>query len=261
MQDLKIALIQFDIFWQNPAANKKLLEAKIASINSDVDLIILPEMFSTGFTMDTVENAEQMEGETLFWMRQMAASSDAVITGSIIIKERENYFNRLLWVTPQGEHIYYDKRHLFRMAKEHAHFSVGNKQPIFELKGWKIKPQICYDLRFPVWSRNRQLEYDLIFYVANWPKARINAWDTLLQARAIENLSYSIGINRVGTDGSNKAYNGHTGCYNYKGELLGEVAEKEAVVYANLSKSDLDNYRKSFPAHLDSDTFIIDNGS
>jgi len=259
MQDLKIALTQFDIVWQNPEANRKLLEAIITSINSNVDLIILPEMFTTGFTMDTVEHAEPLEGDTIMWMRKMAKSANAVITGSIIIIEGEHYYNRLLWVTPKGESSYYDKRHLFRMADEHAHFSAGKNQPVFELKGWRIKPQICYDLRFPVWSRNTQLEYDLIFYVANWPKARINAWDTLLKARAIENLSYSIGVNRVGIDGAGKTYNGHTACYNYKGDLLGNMVKNEVIVYINLLKEDLDNYRKSFPAHLDSDTFIIDN--
>jgi len=261
MQDLRIALIQFDIVWQNPISNRNILETKIADIDPKVDLIILPEMFTTGFTMNTIEHTEQMEGETLFWMKQMAANSDAVITGSIIIKERNHYFNRLLWITPKGEQYYYDKRHLFRMAEEHNYFAQGNIQPIFELKGWRIKPQICYDLRFPVWSRNNDLEYDLLFYVANWPKARISAWDTLLQARAIENLSYSIGVNRVGTDGNKKDYNGHTACYNYKGELLGNMVEKETIVYVDLSKPDLGNYRKSFPANLDADTFIINNVS
>ncbi len=259
MQDLRIALIQFDIVWQNPISNRNILEAKIANIDPKADLIILPEMFTTGFTMDTTKHTEQMEGKTLFWMKQMAANSNTVITGSIIIKERNHYFNRLLWITPKGEQYYYDKRHLFRMAEEHNYFAQGNMQPIFKLKGWRIKPQICYDLRFPVWSRNNDLEYDLLFYVANWPKARISAWDTLLQARAIENLSYSIGVNRVGTDGNKKDYNGHTACYNYKGELLGNMVEKEAIVYVDLSKPDLDNYRKSFPANLDADTFIINN--
>ncbi len=259
MRDLKIALIQFDIVWQNPIVNRTLLEAKIADINPKVDLIILPEMFTTGFTMDTSENAEVLEGDTLAWMEKMAQNTNSVITGSIITKEGDHYFNRLLWITPQGEQNYYDKRHLFRMAEEHTYFAQGNRQPIFTLKGWKIKPQICYDLRFPVWSRNTKLGYDLIFYVANWPKARISAWDTLLQARAIENLSYSIGVNRVGIDGTNTAYNGHTACYNFKGELLSKMLEKETIVSIDLSKADLDNYRKSFPANLDADTFNINN--
>ncbi|MCF6359848.1 MAG: amidohydrolase [Cyclobacteriaceae bacterium] len=259
MQDLNIALIQFDIVWQNPEANRNLLETKIASFESNPDLIILPEMFTTGFTMNTTKYAEQTDGDTLAWMRKVATESSAVITGSIIVNEGENYFNRLLWVTPEGDFSYYDKRHLFRMAEEHKYFTQGNRQPIFDLNGWQIKPQICYDLRFPVWSRNRNLEYDILFYVANWPKARVSAWDSLLQARAIENLSYSIGVNRVGKDGTNKEYNGHTACYNFKGDLMNERLETEGITCFHLVKLDLENYRKSFPAYQDSDIFNINN--
>ncbi len=257
MQDLKVALIQFDIAWQNPEANRQLLESKIANISTHTDLVILPEMFTTGFTMDTVTNAEPMEGSTLSWMQKMATEIKTVITGSIIIKEGNNFYNRLFWVEPNGNYSFYDKRHLFRMADEHEHFSQGNKQPIFELQGWKIKPQICYDLRFPTWSRNINLEYDLIFYVANWPKARVNAWDTLLKARAIENLSYSIGVNRIGMDGNSKSYNGHSACYDFKGEQLANKAEEDTVMYLTLEKHALEKYRKNFPAYLDADAFNI----
>ncbi len=257
MQDLEVALIQFNISWHNPKANRKVLESKINSLNATVGLIILPEMFTTGFTMAVHKHAEPTEGETLNWMKKIAAKTKAVITGSIIINEKENYFNRLLWVTPNGGYSYYDKRHLFRMASEHSYFAQGNKQPIFELNGWRFKPQICYDLRFPVWSRNLNLAYDVLIYVANWPKARILAWDVLLQARAIENLSYAIGVNRVGTDETGKAYNGHSTCYNFKGEPENKVLEKEAIIYVHLSKNALDDYRNSFPAHLDADTFNI----
>jgi len=256
MQDLKVALIQFDIIWQNPEANRQLLKSKIAKISTGTDLVILPEMFTTGFTMDTVKNAEPMKGITLSWMQKMAAEIKAVITGSIIIKEDNNFYNRLFWVEPNGNYSFYDKRHLFRMADEHEHFSQGNKQSIFELHGWKIKPQICYDLRFPTWSRNINLEYDLIFYVANWPKARVNAWDALLKARAIENLSYSIGVNRIGMDGTSKSYNGHSACYDFKGEQLANK-EEDTVMYLTLEKNALEKYRKSFPANLDADAFNI----
>ncbi len=246
MQDLKIALIQFDIIWQNPEANRVLLTGQIKGISTQPDLIILPEMFTTGFTMETVENAEEMKGSTVAWMKQMAADTRAVITGSVIIKEESAYFNRLIWASPDGQVQHYDKRHLFRMADEHHFFAQGNKQPIFELKGWKIKPQICYDLRFPTWSRNINLEYDLIFYVANWPKARVNTWDTLLQARAIENLSYSIGVNRIGIDGTDKSYNGHSAVYDFKGKQLTNKAEEDTVMNLTLKKNVLENIFPSY---------------
>ncbi len=257
MQDLSIAYIQFDIAWQNPTKNQKLLEKLINSIASPVDLIILPEMFTTGFTMETELNAEHTNGATLQWMQKMAHRSGAVVTGSLIIKESSNYFNRLFWVTPDGNYTHYDKRHLFRMADEHTHFTQGKIAPIFELNGWRIKPQICYDLRFPVWSRNTEVAYDVIFFVANWPKARITAWDTLLKARAIENSCYCIGVNRVGVDGNNKTYNGHSACYNFKGELASTMLEGEAIHYIRLSKKELERYINSFPTHLDADTFNI----
>ncbi len=258
MQNLKVALIQFEIAWQSPEANRQLLGSKMASISIDTDLIILPEMFTTGFTMDTINYAEQMDGVTLSWMQEMATKKKAVITGSIIIKEDNNFYNRLFWVEADGNYSYYDKRHLFRMADEHKHFSQGNKQPIFELNGWKIKPQICYDLRFPAWSRNIDKEYDLIFYVANWPQDRVDAWDTLLKARAIENLSYSIGVNRVGTDGTSKNYNGHSACYDFKGQQLTKLVEEDVILYLTLEKEPLEKYRKTFPANLDADAFNID---
>lgn len=257
MQDLAIALIQFDISWQNPNANRQLIESKIERFETNPDLIVLPEMFTTGFTMEVKSNAEPPDGETLQWMQSISKSSGAAITGSIIITEGGNYYNRIYFVKPNGEFNYYNKRHLFRMADEDHHFSPGDKSHVFELRGWKIKPLICYDLRFPVWSRNTDLAYDLIIYVANWPEARINAWDTLLQARAIENLCYSVGVNRVGFDGNNKNYNGHSGFYNFKGEPLNNLTENTEVICVTLSKAKLERFRKSFPAHLDADSFTI----
>ena len=259
MQDLKITLLQFDIEWQNPEANRKKIEQQIQALTSKQDLIVLPEMFTTGFTMEVQTNAEPLEGETLFWMKKMAKVTGSVVTGSIIIEEHSTYYNRLFWVSPNGQYKTYDKRHLFRMANETDHFEGGSSSPIFEINGWKIKPLICYDLRFPVWSRNNKLEYDIVLYVANWPQARINAWDTLLKARAIENLSYSIGLNRVGVDGANIMYNGHSACYNFKGNIVHNISEIEEAITVMLSKSDLDNFRKSFPAQLDADSFNIHN--
>lgn len=259
MQDLTISLVQFNVKWQNPIANRKIITGKIETLKIKPDLIVLPEMFTTGFTMEVKSNAEQPEGETLIWMKSMASSTGATITGSIIIIEDNKYYNRLLWVKPNGDYSYYDKRHLFRMADESNYFTDGNESPIFEINGWKVKPMICYDLRFPVWSRNINLEYDIIMYVANWPQARINAWNILLKARAIENLSYSIGLNRIGVDGGGKKYNGHSGCYNYKGDIISNLSEKEEVIDVTLSKSELEDYRKSFPANLDADKFNIHN--
>ncbi|WP_373521981.1 amidohydrolase [Aquiflexum sp.] len=261
IDQLKIALIQTDLFWKNKTANMAMLEEKIMNLEQVVDLIILPEMFSTGFTMDAKEVSEPMNLDTTKWMKQMAAQTKAVVTGSVIINDKDNYYNRLLWVTPDGKIDTYDKRHLFRMANEDAHYDMGKARKIFEWKGWKIMPQICYDLRFPVWSRNRikenEMEYDLIFYVANWPSPRIGAWDNLLQARAVENLSYSIGVNRIGTDGNEVPYCGHSAAYNYKGEKLTFSERQEEVLFVELDLQNLKDFRRKFPAWMDSDQFDL----
>jgi omega-amidase len=258
---LKIALIQTDLYWKDKAANLAMFEEKIWSIERKVDLIILPEMFTTGFSMDAEELAEPFNLHTTKWMKQMAAQTGAVITGSAIMKEEERYYNRLLWVTPKGEVKVYDKRHLFGMANEDQHFSAGSENIIVELKGWKILPQICYDLRFPVWNRNWLVEgkpaYDLIFFIASWPAPRINAWDILLQARAVENLSYSIGVNRIGIDGNDVPYVGHTGAYNFKGETISFSDDKEEITIIELEKEPLEAFREKFPALLDGDKFEI----
>lgn len=257
MQDLTLALIQTDVVWHNPEANKKALEAKIKGMAKPSDVIILPEMFTTGFTMDVQENAETESGPTLKWMQQIATQKNVFITGSIIIEEAGKFFNRLYWVAPNGKFIKYDKRHLFRMADEEKHFTGGESSPVVEAKGWKIKPLICYDLRFPVWSRNLNLEYDVLLFVANWPKARIGAWDTLLKARAIENLSYTVGVNRVGQDGIGIEYNGQSIGYDFKGEPVIDKTEQETILYVNLSKTKLVEYREKFPAFKDADSFHI----
>ncbi|WPR75684.1 amidohydrolase [Algoriphagus sp. NG3] len=258
---LSIALVQTSLHWKDKVANLAMLEEKLWQIENGVDLIILPEMFPTGFSMDAAELAEPMNLDVCKWMRQMASQKKATIAGSAIIKTDGKYYNRLLWVNPDGMIQHYDKRHLFRMAEEDQTFSAGDRLPIFELKGWKICPQVCYDLRFPVWSRNRMINgevgYDLIFYIASWPAARVSAWDALLPARAIENLAYSIGVNRVGEDGNGIVYNGHSGAYDYKGSELQHMGNSEKIALVKLDAKALDAYRQKFPAWLDADDFMI----
>ncbi len=262
-QNLRVALVQTDLHWQDKTANLALLEEKIWSLKNSCDLIVLPEMFPTGFSMESALLAEPMNLQVHKWMKQLAAQTGAVITGSAIISEGGNYYNRLLWVDPTGSTQTYNKRHLFRMANEDASFAPGEQLPVFELKGWKICPQICYDLRFPVWSRNQwkdgQAAYDLLFYVASWPAARVSAWDALLPARAIENLSYSIGVNRVGVDGNQIPYNGHSGVYNFKGEKMLDLGEQDQVQVISLDSKALEEYRSKFPAWKDADPFILNS--
>lgn len=263
MQDLKITLIQSALHWQNPEANRAMFEEKIWQINEQTDVIILPEMFSTGFSMESEKLAEPMNFTTFKWMRQMAEQTKAAITGSVIIKDNGKYFNRLLWVQPDGQYKTYDKKHLFRMAVENDHFSAGDQKLVVEWKNWRICPLVCYDLRFPVWSRNtylsdlHRMNYDLILFVANWPAARVTAWDVLLKARAVENLAYAAGLNRVGEDGNDVAYNGHSAVIDFKGTAITELGEKESMVTVQLSAEELARYRKKFPAYLDADQFAI----
>lgn len=261
--ELRVALVQTDLHWQDKTANLALLEEKIWSLKNTCDLIVLPEMFPTGFSMESAALAEPMNLQVHKWMKQLAAQTGAVITGSAILSEGGQHYNRLLWVQPDGATQHYDKRHLFRMAEEQHAFSMGTELPIFSVKGWKICPQICYDLRFPIWSRNRwtagEAAYDLLFYVASWPAARISAWDALLPARAIENLSYSLGINRVGVDGNQIAYNGHSTAYDFKGEKILDLGETDQIQVLHLSANDLAEYRQKFPAWKDADSFTFTN--
>ena len=279
MQDLSVTLIQTDLYWENPTANLANLEEKIAQISSPTDLIILPEMFNTGFTMNVKSVAEPMNFTTFKWMKQQAEKTKAVVTGSYIVKEGENCYNRLIWMRPDGSYETYDKRHLFRMGGENNNFSGGEKRLIVELKGWKICPLICYDLRFPIWSRqgftkeqshegtkaqsenmdvsDSQLTYDLLIYVANWPAVRSKVWATLLQARAIENLSYCIGVNRVGEDGMGLHYNGNSAIIDFKGNQTFYQTDSEAICTQVLTKQDLEDFRTKFPAFLDADNFEI----
>ncbi|MEX2511701.1 MAG: amidohydrolase [Cyclobacteriaceae bacterium] len=262
MNNLVLALFQSNLYWQDRVANLAMFEEKIWELDQSVDIIVLPEMFTTGFTMNTTGFSEPMHFHTTKWMQQMAAQTKSIITGSLIISDGGKFFNRLLWVMPEGQVKYYDKRHLFRMAKEDNHFDMGRKNEIIEWKGWKILPQICYDLRFPVWSRNQvspkgELEYDLSFYVASWPASRVMAWDALLKARAIENLCYSIGVNRIGTDGNGVAYCGHSAAYDFKGNQLAFAGVQEMVLTVSLNKNELLDYRRKFPAWMDADNYEV----
>ncbi|UII28591.1 amidohydrolase [Fulvivirga maritima] len=261
MQDLKVSIIQSSLHWQNTSANLAMFEEKIWQIEESTDLIVLPEMFTTGFSMEAEKLAEPMNFTTFRWMRQMAEQTKACICGSYIVKENNNYYNRLIWMTPSGEYQTYDKRHLFRMANEHDHYSAGSKRLVVSLKGWRICPLVCYDLRFPVFSRNisaeGEFEYDLAIYVANWPQARVSAWDALLQARAIENLCYTIGVNRTGEDGKGISYNGSSAIISPKGEKLYHRLDDEAIYTTSLNGEELLRFREKFPAQLDADKFSI----
>ena len=262
MRDLTISLIQSNLHWHDVDANLAMFEEKIWQIEGHTDLILLPEMFNTGFTNATKHLAEMMNMKTFRWMKQQANQTGAVVAGSLIIREGEQFFNRLIWMEPGARFHTYDKRHLFRMAGEHHYFSAGRDKLVTALHGWKICPMICYDLRFPVWSRNqwhkeRGHAYDLLLFVANWPAKRISAWDTLLKARAIENLSYVAGLNRVGKDGNDIAYNGHSAVIDPLGSTLHLLADEECTITLTLDKSKLEKLRSDFPAHQDSDTFLI----
>lgn len=261
MEDLRIALIQSTLHWENTEANLAMFEEKIWQIKDTTDLIVLPEMFTTGFTMNAQAMAEPVNSKTLRWMKQQAAQTKAVIAGSYIVREGEHFFNRFYAVYPHGSAIHYDKKHLFGIAGEGKDYTAGSKRVLFELNGWKVQPLICYDLRFPVWSRSqksdtRLYEYDLLLYAANWPRPRINAWDTLLAARAIENLAYCAGVNRLGTDDTGAEYPGHSVVYNYKGDRI-SFSDEEAILEVTLTASDLQSFRDRYPFQSDADRFIL----
>ena len=257
MRDLKLTLLQSELVWQNPGANRDRFEALIGGLYPGTDLVVLPEMFNTGFSMQAAECAETMGGDTVAWMRRMAAARNMVVCGSLIIAEDQQYYNRLVWMPPDGQPTIYDKRHLFRMAHEDQHFAAGSRRVVVELAGWRICPLVCYDLRFPVWSRNRN-DYDLAIYVANWPEPRRSAWVTLLKARAIENLCYVAGVNRVGVDGNSISYAGDSAIWDFIGQSQGDAEDRPKILSATLSMERLSRYRSKFPAHLDADDFSLD---
>ncbi|MFN7676636.1 amidohydrolase [Flavobacterium sp.] len=254
---MKIALIQTSLIWENPIENRSHLAQKITGFMEDVDLIVLPEMFSSGFTMNPKAVAETMQGETVSWLQHLAKAKDCAITGSLVIEENGNYYNRLVFVFPTGEIKTYDKRHLFSLAGENEFYAAGKDKLILEYKGYKICPLICYDLRFPVFSRNVE-NYDVLLYVANWPKPRVNAWDILLKARSVENMCYTIGVNRIGKDHNHHEYIGHTQVIDFLGEYVLEPQEADAVFIVELNKAKLLETRKKLAFLNDKDNFQLE---
>ncbi len=280
MSTLTITGIQTQLHWEDAVANRKMFEEKISSITDKTEIIILPETFSTGFSMKPRELAETMDGETVSWMKRVAAEKKVVITGSVIIKDGIGptaesvptggiptgntltaYYNRLIWMLPNGQHGIYDKRHLFNYAGEGNEFTPGTKRVIASVKGWRINLLVCYDLRFPVWARQQAHEdtpeYDLLIYVANWPEKRNHAWKTLLQARAIENQCYVVGVNRVGHDGNNIYHSGDSMVVDPMGEVVYTKAHEEDIFTVTLRKDKLEEIRTKLPFWKDSDNFMI----
>ncbi|WOD44835.1 amidohydrolase [Hwangdonia lutea] len=254
---LKIAIIQSDLVWENPEQNRNNFSKKIKHISEQVDVIILPEMFTTGFTMNAKAVAETMQGKTVEWMKNTASKYNAAMVGSLIISEDNQYFNRLLFVEPSGKIIIYNKRHTFTLVGEDKVFAAGQEKVIVSYKGWNICPLICYDLRFPVWARNTE-DYDVLIYVANWPKPRVSAWDALLKARAIENMSYCIGVNRVGIDGVDSEYSGHSAVYDVLGNVMTSFKpSKEQTEIVTLEKNHISKYRNKFKFLDDKDAFTL----
>ncbi len=257
MQKLTVSIIQANLVWEDVDTNLKAFTKKIQSIES-TDLIVLPETFSTSFSMNSETLAEPMNGKTMSWMAEIAQNKNAVVAGSAILKENNQIFNRFIWMRPNGSFEKYDKRHLFRMGNEHNHFTAGKERLIVELKGWKICPQICYDLRFPVWSRNKKQEYDLLLYVANWPEVRTAAWEKLLYARAIENQCYVAAVNRIGVDGEGVNCIGNSMFIDPKGELIWKAADaKEESSTTEIYLDELNDFRKKFPVGMDADDFEV----
>ncbi|MFE3867592.1 amidohydrolase [Flavobacterium sp. LS2P90] len=253
---MKVTLIQSPLIWESPKENRNYFEVKINSISENMDLIILPEMFTTGFTMNSLNVAETMQGETITWLKALAKSKKSAITGSLVIEENNNFYNRMVFVFPSGEIQCYDKKHLFTLAGEDKVYTSGTQKVIINYLDWKICLQVCYDLRFPVFSRNSE-DYDLLIYVASWPKTRINAWDALLKARAIENMSYVIGVNRTGEDDNGYQYTGHSQVVDCLGEYLFEPTESEAIFSVELNKEKMMLTRQKLGFLTDRDSFEI----
>ncbi|MCD6068304.1 MAG: amidohydrolase [Bacteroidetes bacterium] len=263
MQNIRISIIQTHLHWENTDANLGHFSKKLDAITEATDVIVLPEMFTTGFSIHREHTAEEQGGKGLQWMLQKAKEKNCDITGSIAVKEGGNLFNRLYWVKANGSFQQYDKRHLFAMAGEDKHFTAGTKKIIVDVKGWKICPLICYDLRFPVWSRNawknKEAQYDVLLYVANWPEVRSYPWKQLLIARAIENQAYVIGVNRIGEDGNKFPHSGDSAVINPRGEILSKAnANEDRIETLELSYDYLQEFRKLFPVGMDADAFTLD---
>jgi predicted amidohydrolase len=258
MSTLKITSFQSYLFWENIDKNLQNLGLRLNSIREKTDLIVLPEMFSTGFSMNTSKLAEEMGGKTMKWMHDQARKFESVITGSLIIKESDKYYNRLIWMRPDGSHEQYDKRHLFGMGEEDKHYTAGTQKLFVELKGWKICPAICYDLRFPVWLRNKNEEYDLLLIVANWPEQRSLHWRSLIPARAIENQAFVVAVNRVGHDGNEVFHSGDSMCIDPNGKVVYYKPNDEDLYTFTIHKNDLTETRRNLPFLKDADSFKLD---
>lgn len=263
LPDLRVSMVQADTVWHDPAANRTLYGELVRPLRGTTDLVVLPETFTSGFSNDAIGDAESMGGTSVAWLRALADDIGAVVTGSMVIADQGRAVNRMLWAEPGGDLFWYDKRHLFRMADEHLRYAAGQERELWCCRGWRILPQVCYDLRFPVFSRNRWLdaeergEYELALYVANWPSARRYAWRTLLRARAIENLAYVVGVNRVGVDGNGHSYSGDSAVLDPLGMPLVELGAQAQVVTTTLSAANLGAHRERFPALRDADTFRL----
>lgn len=255
---LRVSLVQFEIAWEDPLANCALLEEKLQYLVNQTDVVVLPEMFSTGFSMND-QGAEIGHGPVIKWLKLMSNRLNALVVGSIKCKENNQFFNRFVAVDPEGKILNYDKKHLFRMGGEDQFYTAGNERRIISYKNWNIAAFVCYDLRFPVWSRNVDLAYDLAIYVANWPAVRSHAWNTLLRARAIENLSYVVGVNRIGQDGNEIQYQGDSALISYLGNDLLNLANEDSIKSCSISKSELIEFRAKFPTDLDADHFKLIN--
>jgi omega-amidase len=258
MDNLKITVYQGYLFWENTDKNLQNISLRLSGIREKTNLIILPEMFNTGFTMNAEALGETMDGKTMQWMQKTAQKFECVVTGSIIIKEKDKFYNRLLWVRPDGTHEHYDKRHLFALGKEDNVYTAGTKKLIVELNGWKICPVICYDLRFPVWLRNVDEDYDLLMIVANWPEKRALHWRTLIPARAVENQSYVIGVNRVGHDGNEVYHSGDSTCIDPNGNVVYYKRDEEDVYTFSIIGDEVKKARRAMPFLKDADKFKIE---
>lgn len=253
---LNIAIFQLNMVWENPTANRAKIDELLQKIELNTDVVFLPEMFTTGFSMNVLELAETMDGGTLQWMKVRCIEHQLALCGSLIIRENNQFFNRLVFVEPSGEIHFYNKRHLFTMGNEESHFQKGTERLVFQYKGWRICPLICYDLRFPVWSRNRN-DYDLLVYSANWPHNRNDVWNTLLKARAIENQCYVVGVNRVGVDGQGVDYSGDSQVFSPKGTQLAKSLSQEEILTVSLSFSEMTEFRRKFSVLNDADEFYL----
>ncbi len=261
--DLRVSLVQAATHWHDAKANRVMYGDLVRPLVGQTDLVVLPETYTSGFTNDTFANAETMDGVTLRWMGALASEVGAAVTGSVVIRDGERFVNRLIWMRPDETFEVYDKRHLFRMGNEHERYAGGNSRLVVDLNGWRVCPMVCYDLRFPVFMRNQmrtdlgRMDYDLLLFVANWPAPRRGPWRTLLRARAIENLSYCVGVNRVGVDGNQLAYAGDSAAIDFFGEPLVQLDDQPRVVTTSLSASALQVHRERFPAWRDADAFTL----